>query len=61
MKVNEVMDFPGGSDGKESACSSGDLPWVRKSPWRREWQHTPVFMPGESHGGLVGSMGLQRV
>ena len=25
MKVNEVMDFPGGSDGKESACSSGDL------------------------------------
>jgi len=19
-------------------------------PWRREWQPTPVFLPGESHG-----------
>ena len=25
-------------------------PWVRKIPWRRAWQPTPVFMPGESHG-----------
>ena len=25
-------------------------PWVRKIPWRREWQPTPVFLPGESHG-----------
>ena len=28
--------------------------WVRflggKIPWRRDWQHTPVFLPGESHG-----------
>ena len=23
--------------------------WVRKIPWRREWQPTPVFLPGESH------------
>jgi len=23
---------------------------VRKIPWRREWQPTPVFFPGESHG-----------
>ena len=22
----------------------------RKIPWRREWQPTPVFLPGESHG-----------
>ena len=22
-------------------------PWVRKIPWRREWQPTPVFLPGE--------------
>ena len=31
-------------------------PWVRKIPWRREWQPTPVFLPGESHGqrSLVG-------
>ena len=23
-------------------------PWVRKIPWSREWQPTPVFLPGES-------------
>ena len=37
--------------------------WVRKTPWRREWQPTPVFLPGEFHeeepGGLQ-SVGLQR-
>ena len=25
-------------------------PWVRKIPWRRKWQSTLVFLPGESHG-----------
>ena len=25
-------------------------PWVWKIPWRREWQPTPVLLPGESHG-----------
>ena len=25
-------------------------PWVGEIPWRREWQPTPVFLPGESHG-----------
>ena len=31
-------------------------PWVRKFPWRRKWQPTPVFLPGKSHGwrSLVG-------
>ena len=31
-------------------------PWVMKIPWRREWQPTPIFLPGESHGqrSLVG-------
>ena len=31
-------------------------PWVRKIPWRRQWQPTPVFLPGESCGqrSLVG-------
>ena len=24
--------------------------WVGKTPWRREWQPTPVFFPGKSHG-----------
>ena len=28
----------------------------REDPWRRAWQPTPVFLPGESHGqrSLVG-------
>ena len=50
--------FPGGSEGKASACDAGDMfdPWVGKIPWRRKWQSTPVFLPGESHGerSLVG-------
>ena len=31
-------------------------PWVGKTHWRRKWQPTPVFLPGESHGqrSLVG-------
>ena len=28
----------------------GSNPWVRKVPWRREWQPTPVFLLGEFHG-----------
>ena len=31
-------------------------PWVRKIPWRRKWQPTPVLLPGKSHGrrSLIG-------
>ena len=53
--------FPGGSDGKESACQCRrhgfDL-WVGKIPWRKEWQPTPVFLPGEPHGqrSLAGTV-----
>ena len=38
----------------EPACQCGRLrrcrfnPWVRKTPWRRKWQPTPVFLP-EKH------------
>ena len=28
----------------------GFNPWVRKRPWRKKWQPTPVFLPGKSHG-----------
>ena len=28
----------------------GFNPWVRKIPWQRAWQPTPVFSPGEFHG-----------
>ena len=62
------MGFPGGSDSKKLACNTGTPrfhPWVRKSPWRRQWQPTPVFLPGESHGqrNLMGysPWGCKRV
>ena len=28
----------------------GFNPCIRKIPWRRAWQSTPVFLPGEFHG-----------
>ena len=47
------LGFLGGSDGKESTCNA-DRPrpdsWVEKVLWRKEWQPTPVFLPGKSHG-----------
>ena len=47
---------------KESACQCrrqrrcGFEPWVRKIPWRRKWQPSPIFLPGKSHRqrSLVG-------
>ena len=36
---------------EESACQCRKCwfsPWVEKIPWRRKWQSTPVFLPGES-------------
>ena len=26
------------------------VPRIGKIPWRRAWEPTPVFLPGESHG-----------
>ena len=43
---------PGGSDGKESGCSAGDLgliPGLGRSPGER-MQLATVFLPGEFHG-----------
>ena len=59
-----LMGFPGGSDGKESACNAGDLGSILelgRFPWRREQLPTPVFWPGEFHGLYSQSMGSQRV
>ena len=56
------MDFPGGSDGKESACNAGD-PGSNPGLGRRDWQPTSVFLPGKScvQRSLAGSMGLQKL
>ena len=62
------MGFPGGSDGKESACNAGDLgliPGLGRSLGGRIWQLTAVFLPGESPWsegpGELQSMGSKRV
>ena len=51
--ASELLGFPGCASGKEPACQCRRCrfnPWVRKIPWRRAWQLTPVFLPGESCG-----------
>ena len=45
--------FPGESALKNPPANAGDtssIPGSERSPWRRKWQPTPVFLPGESHG-----------
>ena len=57
-----TWDFPDGASGKEPTCQCRRHkklrfnPWVRRIPWRRAWQSTPVFLLGESNGqrSLVG-------
>ena len=54
------MGFPGGATGKEPICQCRGCkrcrfdPQVGEIPWRRAWQPTPVFLPGESPMDLVG-------
>jgi len=49
------LGFPGGASVKNRLPSQEIKrlrldPWVRKMPWRKAWQPTPIFFPGESHG-----------
>jgi len=49
-----VVKNPPASAGK--AGDSGWTPGLGRSPWRRKWQPTPIFLSGKSHGqrSLVG-------
>jgi len=54
-----LKQLPSWLSGKGPACQCrrpGFDPWVGKIPCRRNWQPTPVFLPGKSHGqrSLVG-------
>ena len=66
-KKDLLKGVPGGSVVKNPPAVQrlGLNPWVGKIPWRREWQPTPVLLPGESHGqeepGGLQSMGWHRV
>ena len=64
---NDSEGLPRWLSGKEWACQGrthGFDPWVRKNPWRRKSQPTPVSLPRKSHGqsSLAGlySMGSQE-
>ena len=51
--LGTMQYFPGGSDGKESACNARDLgsvPALGRSPGEGDDNPTPVFLPGKSHG-----------
>ncbi|KAI4532507.1 hypothetical protein MG293_017772 [Ovis ammon polii] len=59
------MGFPGGSAANNlPAMQESQEPRVPslKIPWRRAWQPTPIFFPGESPGteeaGGLQSMGV---
>ena len=44
-----IQDLPRGPVIKNPPANAG-LTLVLEDPWRRKWQPTPVFLPGESHG-----------
>ena len=56
LRVQGAEIFPDCSAVKEICLQCrrhrrcGLDPWVRKIPWRRKWQPTPVFSPGKSQG-----------
>ena len=62
IDIFTLLGFPGGTSGEEPICQSRRHkrkqfdPWVSKIPWRRKWQPTPVFLPGEfcEQRSLVG-------
>ena len=52
--VYTYADTPSGSVVKKpSAMQKPQEPWVQslgqEDPWKRKWQHTPIFLPGEFH------------
>ena len=54
--VSMLIGHPRRLSGKESSCQCRRCkrcrfyPGIRKILWKRAWQPTPVFLPGESHG-----------
>ena len=56
-----VKNLPANAEDKRH----GFVSWVKKIPWRRKWQFTPVFLPGEFHWkeepGRLQTIGAQRV
>ena len=47
--VPPVAWINGWMDGQIDKCKVISM-YPTQFSWRRKWQHTPVFLPGESHG-----------
>ena len=47
--INLYIHLHNGYANEGDVRDVGDS-WIGKIPWRRAWQPTPVFLPGESHG-----------
>ena len=63
-KIFYVMGYPHGSVIKNYPPSAGDAGSISgsgRSPWRRKWQSTPVFLPGESHRQRTWQSAVHRV
>ena len=62
-----LWEVPGGSDGKESACNTGDpglIPGLGRSPGKGSGTHSSILawrIPWTGEPGRLGSMGLERV
>ena len=56
FQIIHSKKFPSDASDKEPACQCSRHkrcrlnPWVRKIPWRRKWQPSPIYLSGESHG-----------
>ena len=52
LLVYIIYGLPDGSDRKNLLAIQETWfnTWVGKIPWRREWQPTPIFLPGECYG-----------
>ena len=70
LKLQTILffsGFPGGTEVKNLPANEGYtrdtglIPRLRRFPWRRKWQPTPVFLSGKSHGQRsLGSYRLSR-
>ena len=56
MKVSQIPSFVvvllkviGVGSLVAASARRGFSPWIRKIPWKRKWQPTPVCLPGKSH------------
>ena len=67
LDITWRMGFPCGASGKEPAwqCRRHKRhrfnPWVRKIPWRREWQPTPVFLLENRMDGWTWQAAVHRI